>query len=150
MKTSTVLNALQATHGVTFAKVFIETQVKTAAAHKDVSIIKESEFGAMFCGHHKDASALYVNKVGKTSNTSPQDFVLTETWHEHDKQCHAIVYSKSTQESYLYCVVNDKVKSASKYFINGIPSTKQQVAKYLTKSAAELLLNPPGVSSQQD
>jgi hypothetical protein len=41
---------------------------------------------------------------------------------------------------YLYCIYNN---ARSTYTIDGIQATRQQVAAYLTPSAADKLMNPP-------
>ena len=50
---------------------------------------------------------------------------------------YSLVQHKQTNAMYLYAIYNN---ASSLYFINGQLATKQQVAQYLTASAAKQLL----------
>jgi len=129
---------------VTFANIAYTTQVKTSAAHKHLNIQKHVVANVQLFSNIKQATAVFANAVQKSaaqyeSNNAQNVAAFTQqsNYFEHTN-CYSIVKHKQNNNLYLYCIFNN-VTSAT-YTIDGVVATKQQVAQYLTKSAATKLL----------
>lgn len=127
--------ALLKNKSVTFGNIEYETKVPTAAKYKHISITKRTTANVqLFSNIESDP---YANAVKKSAQVG--DFVASPNYFEHT-ECYSIVQHKTSGALYLYCIYN---RAKATYFIEGAPATKLQVAKYLTPSAVEALLNPP-------
>jgi hypothetical protein len=143
-----VMQQLQTVRGVTFANVTQVTKVATAAAHRAVNIQKVSVANVQLFNTVNDYSAVYAAavkrsaaKLDATQDTS--NYTPKEAWFAHDAQCFSIVYKKTDPaKTYLYAIYNN---AASLLFIDNVQATKQQVAQYLTASAARDLLDTSNV-----
>ena len=126
---------LLATASTTFANVNFTTTVKTAAAHKAVVIKKTTNANVQLFANIKAATNVFANAVNKNANV--QNFVASSNYFKHTS-CYSIVQHKTNNKFYLYAIFN---AASSTYTINSVAATKQQVAQYLTASAAQKLLN---------
>lgn len=128
---------LLSNRSVTFAAVDYTTEVKTAAAHKDVKIEKHTVANVQLFANIRQATQVFANAVKK--NASVANFITSSNYFKHTS-CYSIVEHNKDARMYLYCIYNS---AKSTFTIDGISATRQQVAQYLTKSAADKLLNPP-------
>lgn len=133
---SAIVTLLSAVTGTTFANATYVTQVKTAAAHKALNIQKVTIANVTLANNLKAFTSLYVNKVQRTSSNSAQAFVSTASYFTHTN-CYSIVKHNSKNAHYLFAMFNS---ASSVYMLNNVVLTKQQVAQYLTASAASKLL----------
>jgi hypothetical protein len=138
-----IVNLLQNV-STTFAQVNYSTQVKTAAAHKAVNITKQVSANVQLFSNINAATSVFANAVKRSAaNIASNDdaavaqFTAQSNYFEHT-DCYSIVKHKQNANMYLYCIYNS---AKSSYFINGVAATKQQVAAYLTASAAAQLLD---------
>jgi hypothetical protein len=136
---------LAATKGVTFAQIAQVTQVSTAAAHKAMDIKKITIANVQLFNNLNEFTHVYQNAVRKhgfqeeAGGPDPKQFVPSENYYKHTS-CYSIVQHKEKEDQfYLYAIYN---AAESAYTINGHIATKEQVAQYLTKSAATALLHP--------
>jgi len=130
------IKKLLANVSTTFANVNFTTTVKTAAAHKAVVIKKTTNANVQLFANIKAATSVFANAVNKNANT--QNFVTSSNYFKHTN-CYSIVQHKTNNNLYyLYAIFN---AASSSYTINNVAATKQQVAQYLTASAANKLLN---------
>lgn len=131
--------------GVTMAGLTTVTEVKTAAAHRDRNILKVTEASVQLFNEltDKDVYGRAVKRnASQDSRNDPADVAnqkTQENYYEHDADCHSIVYHRTTGKPYLYAFYNS---GKSTYLIDGQPSTREQVASYLTGSDARKLLEP--------
>jgi len=130
---------------VTFANIAYTTQVKTAAAHKAVNIQKHVVANVQLFSNIKQATAVFANAVQRSaaqydSNNAQNvaNFTQQSNYFTHSATCYSIVQHKQNNNLYLYCIFNNT--QSVQYTINNAVATKQQVAEYLTKSAATKLL----------
>jgi hypothetical protein len=140
-----VCAALAGVKGVTFAGVDYVTDVKTAAAHKGVSIKKVTRANIQMFNELKDYD-VYAKAVKRSAGKLDNDedkvegFTTSANWHEHVAgKAYSIVQHKKTGAEYLYAIYNG---AASVYYIDGAVATKEQVAAYMTGSDAKKLLEP--------
>jgi hypothetical protein len=70
-----------------------------------------------------------------------ENFVTSTNYFVHT-DCYSIVQHKTNSNLYLYAVYNN---AQSLYFINNVQATKQEVAQYLTNSAAQQLINATNI-----
>lgn len=141
MKASNI-KSLLANKSVTMAQVQYETVVKTAAAHKTVSIKKNTNANVQLFSKLRDAT-VYINAVKKSANRVEENdkdavssFEQTDTYYEHE-DCYSIVKHRKTGKEYLYCIYNN---AESEYTINGVYASKKEVVQYLTPSDAKKLM----------
>jgi hypothetical protein len=80
---------------------------------------------------------VYANAVKRSAGVD--EFTTNSAYYTHDANCYSIVTHKTSNKQYLFCIYNN---AASTYTIDNVAATKQQVAKYLTASAAKQLLEP--------
>jgi hypothetical protein len=122
--------------GVTFASINYTTPVKTAAKHQ-VTITKTTQANVQLFGKIKDFTSVYANAVKR--KTGETDFVAQQNYFKHT-DCYSLVqHNTQPDKFYLYAIFNN---AKSEYLIDGLPATKNEVAFYLTPSAAKALLNP--------
>lgn len=128
----------------TFARLVTVTEVKTAARHRDVQIQKVTVANVQLFSSLRDATEVYARAVRRSaasiSGNDPQDvanFTAHAATYEHDAQCHSLVSRAGTQMLYARYL-----RSRSVYLIAGEQASTEQVAQYLTPSAARTLLEP--------
>lgn len=141
MKASNIKNLLNG-KSVTMAQVQYTTNVKTAAAHKNIVIQKNTNANVQLFSNIKDAN-VYMNAVKKSANRigdndkeSVDSFEQTDTYYEHE-DCYSIVKHRKTGKEYLYCIYNN---ASSEYTVNGTAATKDDVVQYLTPSEAKKMM----------
>ena len=113
---------------VTFAGIKFNTQVKTAAAHKALNIVKHTSANVQMFSNINEFTSVYANAVKKSADVV--DFKAQENYFEHT-DCYSVVKHKTAENLYLYAIFNN---ARSTYSINGAPATKDEVAEYLTPS----------------
>jgi hypothetical protein len=128
-----VQDLLANTKGTTFANITTDTQVKTAAAHKQLNIRKLTTANVQLF-NNLTSYDIYAKAVKRSAGVD--SFVVSDTYYEHT-DCYSIVQHKTTGEQYLYAVYNN---AKSVYMLDGAQLTKQQVAQYMTASTAAQLL----------
>lgn len=134
---------LLANKSTTFAQVNYVTQVKTAAAHKHIIITKHTSANVQLFSNINAATSVFTNAVKRSAAQHAQNdanavaqFAAQSNYFTHTN-CYSIVQHKTNNALYLYCIYNN---AQSTYYINNVQATKQQVAQYLTASAAQQLL----------
>jgi hypothetical protein len=144
------IRALLQDVSVTFAQLTYTTQVKTAAAHKAVCILKQTNANVQLFSNINSATSVFANAVKKSAGQNPyndqqnvQQFRAQENYFEHT-DCHSIVRHKVAGNLYLYAIFNKN--SSSDYTIDGQPATKQDVAQFLTPGERDKLLNSSAVT----
>ncbi len=137
------IQVLLANKSTTFANVVYVTKVATAAKHKLVNIKKVVSANVQLFSNINAFTSVYANAVKRTANNIAQNdaanveqFVAQSNYFEHTA-CYSIVAHKQTNALYLYAIYNN---ASSLYYIDNVLATKQQVAEYLTASAASALL----------
>ena len=127
----------------TFAQIVYCTVVATAAAHKDINIVKVVSANVQLFANILAATQVFANAVkrsaAKLATNDPlaiQQFTQQSNYFAHT-EVYSVVAHKQTNALYLYAIYN---AASSVYFVNGAVATKQQVAQYLTASAAAKLL----------
>lgn len=128
-----VKELLDDVRGVSFAQIVSVTDVKTAAAHKAVSIKKVTSANVQVFNNLKSFD-VFAKAVKR--DTGVTEWVQGETWYEHT-DCFSLVAHKQTGEQYLYAIYNG---ADSAYLVDGVLASKQDVAQYLTASEAKKLL----------
>ena len=139
MQAQAIKNLISNTRGTTFATIRYTTDVATAAAHKHVKITKHTTANVQLFNNLKAYTDVYSNAVKRSADVA--DFVKQDNYFEHT-DCFSIVQHKANNKQYLFAIFN---KASSTYYVDGVVATKQQVAQYLTKSAAQKLLDNSGV-----
>jgi len=133
--------------GVNFAGVEYTTQVKTAAAHREMNICKHTVANVQLFANVADARAVFEAAVKRSATKLGEDaarvdsFEQQSNWFTHT-DCWSIVQHAKTGALYLYAIFN---RAESEFTVNGQPATRADVAQYLTPSEAKKLLNPPAV-----
>lgn len=135
--------------GTTFAGIEYVTRVATAAAHKATTIYKYTVANVQLFNNLQAATNAYTNavkrtasKLGDSTTENIEAFVAASNYFEHTA-CYSIVKHKAQNKFYLFAIYN---KAESLYVINDKIATKQEVAQYLTPSAAEKLLQPSNIT----
>ena len=136
---------LLANKSTTFAQVNYVTQVKTAAKHKNIIITKHTSANVQLFSNINAATSVFANAVKKSAtqhahndSNAIANFTAQSNYFTHNALCYSIVQHKTNNSLYLYCIYNN---ANSTFYINNVQATKQQVAQYLTASAAAQLLN---------
>lgn len=118
------------------------TVIATAAKHKNsVSITKVTTANVTLYANANaylqlvQASAAHIQANAANAN-NVVNFAVSASKYTHLSNAHCIAMLNNNL--YLQCIVNS---ANSVYFINNVVATKQQVAAYLTPSAAATLLN---------
>lgn len=126
----------------TFAQVLYIRKHKTAAKYKNINIVQVTSANVQLFSNVN--AAVYANAVKRSaaqiSSNNAQNvanFTAQQNFYTHTS-CYSIVQHNTNNTQYLYCIYNN---AQSLYFINNVLATKQQVAQYLTASAAATLLN---------
>ena len=137
-----IVNALN-NASVTFASVQYVTPVATSAKHKNVVIQKVVQANVqLFCtlknfDVYTKAVQRSASKITANDSTNVEQFVAQSNYFEHNANCFSLVQHKQNAKQYLYAIYNS---AQSVYFVDGRVADKQQVAQYLTASAAAKLL----------
>lgn len=143
-----VTQLLDTVRGTTFASIAYVTKVATAAAHKAVDIKKVTIANVQLFNNLSEYTNVYENAVKRSATKLGEDatavaaFESAGNWFEHT-DCYSIVKHKTKEQYYLFAIYG---KAESLYVVDGKIATKQEVAAYLTKSAAETLLNADGTT----
>lgn len=139
-----VQNLLSGVRGVTFAGISYATQVKTAAVHRDKIIHKVTQANVQIANNLLSFTSVYANAVRKSAQTfaanlqsNIDEFVPQNNYFEHTP-CYSVVRHRQQNKYYLYAIFNS---ASSRYINNGVELSKQEVAEYMTPSAADKLLN---------
>lgn len=128
----------------TFAQITYVTKVATAAKFKHVNITKVTTANVQLFSNINAATSVFANavkrsaaKIASNDANNVANFTAQANYFTHTN-CYSIVKHNTNNNLYLYCIYNN---ASSLYFINNVLATKQQVAQYLTASAAAQLLN---------
>ena len=122
-------------NGCNFASLFMVTPVAIAAKFKGMDVRKTTTANVQLFGTLKD---LQVYKRAVEKSAGVENFEVSDTWFSHNPECFSIVHHKTTGAAYLYAVFNN---ASSLYFIDGVESSKEQVANFMTPSNAKVLLS---------
>lgn len=133
-----VRQLLDTVRGTTFANIETDTEVKPAAANKQISIRKLTTANVQLFNGVKDYE-IFAKAVKRSAGTD--EFVQSDNWFEHT-DCWSIVRHPVKGTEYLYAVYNG---AKSTFTIDGVPATREQVAALLTPSAAAKLMDDSGV-----
>jgi hypothetical protein len=127
----------------TFAGIVYNTQVKTAAAHKHINIVKTVKANVQLFSNINAATSVFANAVKRTANAidandeaAIANFTAQSNYFEHT-DCYSIVKHKTKDALYLYAIFNN---ASSTFSIDGQTATREQVAAFLTPAAAKELL----------
>lgn len=140
--TAQQIAALLANVSTTFAQIVYVTKVATAAAHKNVNIVKVVSANVQLFANINAATSVFANAVKRSAAKLDNDadavanFTAQSNYFTHTS-VYSLVQHKQTNAMYLYAIYNN---ASSLYYIDGQLATKQQVAQYLTASAAKQLL----------
>lgn len=137
-----VAQLLQDVQGTTFAQITYVTKVATAARYKDINIVKVTAanvqlFNNVASDVYKQQVQRSAAKIDSNNKDNVANFKTQDNYFAHTA-CYSVVQHKQNNKQYLYCIYNN---AQSLYFIDNVLATKQQVAEYLTASAAQQLLN---------
>lgn len=140
-----VQRLLHGVHGIAMAGILYATQVKTAAAHRLQVIHKVTAANIQLANNLLAFTNVYERAVRRSSLAlgNAQNLVAAfapqDNYFEHTP-CYSIVRHRQQQKYYLYAIFNH----ASSIYLdeNGKQLSVQDVAQYLTPSAAERLLTP--------
>ena len=149
MEPSKLKQALKTVKGTTFASITYNTDITPSAANKHVLIKKRvtanvqlfnnlTEFNVYEKAVTRSASKIEENNA----NTNP--FTANSASFTHDTECFSIVKNKKSDQEYLYAIYNSV--SETEYYIDEEPATKQEIAQFLTPSAAKKLLEPNDIT----
>jgi hypothetical protein len=133
---------LLSNNSTTFASISYATKVATSAKFKDVCISKHTTANVVLFSQLTDFDVYrraVVKSATKLENDSQkvESFETQENYYEHDTNCFSIVKHKTKESFYLYAHFNN---AQSKYYIDNIEVSKEDIMQYLTKSAAEKLM----------
>lgn len=127
----------------TFAQIQYTTKVATAAKYRSTVIRKVTQANVQLFSDLGAYTDVYANAVKRSAAQIPQSadanvsgFETGQNYFLHT-DCHSIVQHKLDHRLYLYAIFN---RAKSVYTIDDRPATKEEVAGYLTASAAERLL----------
>lgn len=140
-----VQRLLHGVHGIAMAGILYATQVKTAAAHRHVTIHKVTAANIQLANNLLAFTNVYEQAVKRSSLALGDNKGLVETFAPQDNYfehtpCYSIVKHRQQRKYYLYAIFN---RASSIYLDeNGRQLSVQDVAQYLTPSAAERLLAP--------
>ena len=139
MFTTKLANAINSNkNNSSFASVTYSSAIKTAAKYKHVAIHKVVNANIIvFATSYAYVAAVQRSAQKHNSAQNASNFKASATHFTHSAQCYSIVTNNNSNKQYLYCAVQN---AKSTYYINNVQSTKQQVAQYLTASAAKQLL----------
>ena len=135
-----IINALQNVTATTFATLTQASAVATSAQHKAQRIYKVTTQNVTLCN---SASSLYSNAVNKhvVATQQAQSFTALASNYVMLNNSYSVCALKSnTNKHYLRAVVNKCISVAYYCARTNTLLTKQQVAVYLTASAAKAML----------
>lgn len=136
---NTIANLL-ASKASTFASILYVTKVNTSAKYKHISIQKVTKANVTLFNTNFDytkAVQKSANKISDNDTDAVNNFEKQDNYYRHTN-CFSIVQHKTKDTLYLYASFNN---ADSLYFIDNVLATKQEVAQYLTPSAAKQLLD---------
>lgn len=145
-----IVEILNTTNGSTIVRLQYTTEVKTAAKHKAVKIEKTTIASALLFGKVSAYKNAYKRRVQKTAleiegnnQESIDNFQLSDNWHIASEQAYSIRLHKEKGTKYLFPMFTGHSKTV--FTIDGVPASREQVAAFLTPSAARDLLDTTGI-----
>lgn len=135
---------LHGVHGMTMASALYVTQVKTAAAYRDLRIHKVTQASIQLANNLLAFTNVYAQAVKRSSLALGNSaslvaaFAPQDNYFEHTP-CYSVVKHKQQQKYYLFAIFN---RASSIYLFEGRQLSVQEVAGYMTPSAADKLLKP--------
>ena len=148
MKTQNMIETVKAllNNGSNIATIKYETDVKTSAKFKDVTIKKTTRASVMLFKTLNEYTDVYSNAVKKTASKIAENdsskietFEKSDNYFSHDRDCHSIVYHKQTDKPYLFAIFNRTFGTI--YTIDSVEVDKSVVIQYLTPSEQKKMLN---------
>lgn len=146
---SAILNALVNNSSVN-ALLLTSTNIAVAAKHKNsVVITKQSAVNAtLYASAQAYTQLVQASAAQQQSNASNAasvvNFSAQASKYTHLKHAHCLCTLNNNL--YLQVICNS---ASSTYYINNVVATKQQVAQYLTTSAANAMLNSSSVQTNK-
>ena len=143
MNTKNLIIDLLQNNSATFASIQYATKVATAAKFKDVRVMKHTTANVVLFSQLTDfdvyrrAVVKSATKLEENDSQKVETFETQSNYFEHSKECYSIVKHKMQDKYYLYAHFNS---AQSSYFVNDIEVSKEDILQYLTKSAAEKLM----------
>lgn len=134
-----IQTALETVKGSTIAQIETVTPVAVSAANYGIVIEKHTTGSVMLFNNINDTTDPYLNKVLKTSGAD--GFEKTATYFHH-LDTYSLCKHNTKPEYYLSLIWNN---AKSVYYVNGIETTKEQVAQYQTPSEAKKTLDTSGI-----
>ena len=136
---------LATTRGTTMASIVQVTKVALAAKHKAITIKKVTEARVQLFNNLNEHTSVWTNAVKRSAAKNADNdaaniegFQAQSNWFEHT-DCYSVVKHKSKEQYYLYAIYNN---AESVYMMDGVEVSKDEVAAYMTPSAAKELLEP--------
>lgn len=138
-------------NGSNIATVTYKTAVKTAAKYNNIKIEKTSRASVMLFKTLNEYTDVYSNAVKKTASkiaendsANVESFEKSDNYFSHDRDCHSIVYHKTSDKAYLYAIFNKTYETV--YTIDSVEVDKSQVIPYLTASEQKKMLDNTGIT----
>lgn len=139
--------------GHTFASLTQCTKVATAAAFKDeITILKMTYSSISIASKLKEMTNLYTNAIKRSASKiegndeeAIAEFQSQGNWFEHT-EVYSIVQHKTNANLYLFALYNKVYETVYFNPATGLHMTKEEVATYLTKSAAAALMQEGAVN----
>lgn len=132
-----IINALANIKSTTFATLTQASKVKTAAKHNAQNIFKITVQNVTLCNSN---ASIYSNAVSK--QTQDTFTALPSNYEMIDNSYSVCALKSNTSKHYLRAIVNRALQVVYYCANTNTVLSKEQVAEYLTKSAADKLLNP--------
>ena len=131
---------------VTFAQLLYVTRVQLAARYRALEINKVTSANVQLASNILAHTQLFTRAVRRSaarhSSNDPvavENFSSQPNYYEHTS-CYSVVQHRPYPEQlYLYAIYT---RASSLYLLDGQQLTRTEVAKYMTASAAALLLDP--------
>jgi hypothetical protein len=145
-----ITEILNTTNGSTICRLQYTTEVKPAAKFKAVEIKKTTIASALLFGKVSSYANAYKRRVQKTAleiegnnQESIDNFDVSQAWHVPSEKAYSIRLHTGKGTKYLYPMFCGHSKTV--FTIDGKPSSREQVAAYLTSSAAKELMDTSGI-----
>jgi hypothetical protein len=145
-----ITETLNQTNGSTICRLQYTTTIKPAAKHKAVNIQKTTIASALLFGKVSAYANAYKRRVQKTAleiegnnQEAIDNFEVSQNWHVPSERAYSIRLHTGKGTKYLYPMFCGHSKTV--FTIDGNPATREQVAEFLTPSAAKDLMNTSGI-----
>lgn len=146
-----IIADLLASHkGSTIARIEFTTDVKTSAKFKAVDIKKTTTASVLLFGSVKAYTNAYKRRVQATARIidgndmqAVDNFEVSDNWHVASESAYSIRLHRDKGTKYLFPMFCKPSKSF--FTIDGKPSTRLEVAEYLTPSEQKKLLDDSGI-----